>query len=126
MTVNMYIATVAWLLLLLGYAMRRNRAIHVPLMLLGISSDILLVLYLQLTKSAVETALSFSLSSLQQLHIACSSVALILYFPVLFLGFTLLRGRATKSARKLHVRLASTALVFRTLGFFLMFSMLGR
>ena len=83
MTPSMYFATIAWLVLVIGYLQRRTRSRHVPLMLAGIFMDIGLVLYLELTKHAVETALEFKLSTLQQLHIASSSVALLLYFPLL-------------------------------------------
>lgn len=121
MTPRMWIASAMWVLLVVGYLFRRNRKIHVPFVLSGITGDIALVLYLEITKSAVESALKFDRSFLQQAHIAASTVALVLYFVVLYLGFRLLRGDL--SVRQRHVRIATTALCFRSLGFVLMFSM---
>jgi len=123
MTINMWIASVAWLLLALGYTQRRNRKRHVPLVLAAIGMDIGLVLYLQFTRSAVQKALEFSLKILQQIHIGFSTLALLLYFPILFLGFKLLRGDRDPKTRLLHIRIATIALIARTLGFCFMFSM---
>lgn len=124
MTISMWIATVAWLLLVLGYIARRDRSRHVPLMLSGIGIDIALVTYLQLNRGAIQTALSFRMELLQQLHIGFSTGALILYFPVLYLGIKLI-GAPASALRRTHVRIATVALVLRTVGFVLMFSMLG-
>ena len=121
MTPRMYFAAFAWIILVIGYSQRRIRARHVPLMLTGILMDIGLVAYLEFTKHALETALEFKLGILQQLHIALSSIALILYLPILWLGFALIRGHAVN--KRLHVRLGHMAIIFRTLGFILMFSM---
>jgi hypothetical protein len=123
MTGNMYIATVAWVLLSIGVLFRKRRGVHVSLMITGIVLDIGLVLYLQVTREAVQTALEFSLKPLEQVHIGFSTLALVLYFPVLFLGFKLLLG-PTASLRKLHITLGSMAYVFRSAGFIFMFSML--
>ena len=125
MTINMWIATTAWLLLVAGYLRRRDRRLHVRLMVSGIVLDILLVLYLQVTRSAIQSALAFSLKILQQVHIGFSTVALLLYFPVLYLGVRLVRGEKTPGLRERHMRVALAALAFRTLGFIFMFSMWG-
>ena len=117
----MCFASFAWLILIIGYTQRFHKNRHVPLMIAGILMDFGLVGYLELTKHAVETALEFKLSLLQQLHIASSSVALILYFPTLWLGFALVRGQLQHKTA--HIRVAKLALLFRTIGFILMFSM---
>ena len=124
MTTNMYIATGAWLMLVLGVFARKTRRVHVPCMLVGIATDIALVLYLQVTREAIQTALSFKLELLKQIHIGLSTVALVLYFPVLYLGFRLLQGKGSYKLRMLHIRVAVTAFFFRCLGFMFMFSML--
>ncbi len=95
-----------------------------PLVLTGIFTDIALVLYLQVTREAVQTAVSFRLEPLQQLHILVSTIALALYFPLLILGFKLYFRPERKMLRAAHARFAFAALFFRTLGFCLMFSML--
>lgn len=125
MTLTMYIATLAWILLSSGLVARKQKALHVGLMMTAISLDIALVLYLQITRGAVQTALSFTLSPLEITHIAFSSCALLLYFPVLFLGFRLLR-QSSAQLRRWHVRLALSAYIARTSGFLFMFSMYGK
>ncbi len=123
MTPNMFVASFAWLALLLGFVFRRKRLLHVVLMHTGILLDIALVVYLQIARNALQTAMSFSLSLLEQLHILFSLAAFSLYFPVLYFGWKLFRGDET--VRTLHRTLAVLALMCRTLGFVLMFSMLG-
>ena len=78
-----------------------------------------------MTRSAIQSALAFSLKLLQQVHIGFSTIALLLYFPVLYLGFRLWRGGGRPGLRDLHRKLACAALFFRTLGFIFMFSMWG-
>ena len=124
MTTNMYIATLAWISLILGYLSRHDRKKHVPCMLTGIALDVGLVVYLQVKRSAVHTALAFDLGILPQLHIFSSTLALLLYFPVLYLGLRLVRDVGGKSAHKWHRRFAIPALIFRTVGFLLMFSLI--
>ena len=123
MTINMWIASLAWLCLVVGYLNRKTRSIHVLFMRAGILIDISLVLYLQVTRGAIQKALGFSLEILQQLHIGASTVALLLYFPVLYLGYLLVKGKGNEKTKALHIKIATTAFFFRTLGFILMFSM---
>ena len=93
-------------------------------MLSAIISDLSLVAILQYQRHAVETALSFKLSLWNQAHIGCSSMASLLYIPMVILGICLLRGKGSKKTREIHAWIGYTTLLFRTLGFFLMFSML--
>lgn len=123
MTINMYIATIAWLLLAFGYFKRHDRKVHVPCMIGGIGLDLSLVVYLQFTRDAIQKALDFSMSYLQQIHIAASLMATLLYLPVLYLGFLLVTNRASSSTRFHHIRMATAALIARTIGFLFMFSM---
>lgn len=124
MTLNMWIATFSFLVITLGVINRKKQRRHVSCMLLGIGIDISLVLYLQITKDAVQTALEMSLSLLEQVHILFSTLALSLYFPVIALGLKLLLHGGDAQTRSLHIRLALTTYIFRTLGFLFMFSML--
>ncbi|MCO6432500.1 MAG: hypothetical protein J5J00_16725 [Deltaproteobacteria bacterium] len=121
MTIGMWFASAMWVLLAGGYFARHNRRIHVPLVLTAICGDIALVGYLSVTRDAVQTAMQFKLEALQQVHIAASTVALILYFPAAFLGCSLFRGN--EKVRTLHKQIASAALILRTIGFIFMFSM---
>ena len=122
MTLNMWIAVLAWILLSAGLLKRKERSLHVLLMRSGIVLDIALVLYLQITREAVQTAAEFSLPIMEQIHIGFSTLALLLYFPVLYLGWQL--GKESVPAKRaLHIRLGLGAYVCRTLGFLFMFSM---
>jgi len=123
-TLNMYIASLAWILILFGFFKRREKRLHVPLVLSGITMDFGLVLYLQITRDAIQKASSGTLDFLPQCHILASSTALLLYFPVMFLGFKILKGNQSPKLRTWHKSIALYCLFFRTLGFFLMFSML--
>lgn len=124
MSIYMYIAAAAWLLLLAALLCRKKRRVHVPLAVSGIMLDATLVAYLQYARSAVQTALSFSLTPLNQIHIGCSTIALLLYLPVLWLGILLLCCGRSGRLRRWHIRFASSAFFFRTLGFIFMFSLI--
>lgn len=126
MTIPMYIATTAWLSLVAGLLSRKNRKLHVKLMLTGISLDVALVLFLQITREAVQTALKFELSALQHTHIAFSTAALLLYPLVIFLGWGLYNSPQNSALRQRHRAIAILCFILRTLGFLFMFSMLGR
>jgi len=89
--------------------------------------DLSLVLVLEFQRHAINTATSFSLGLFEQLHILFSTIATLLYFPLLFLGFKLLRQpAASQNTRFWHITLGFTAFVCRSLGFILMFSLLRR
>ncbi len=123
MTSAMYIASFAWFLIVFGYTRRKNLFQHIPLVLAGICCDILLVLYLQFTREAVQEALEFDRSVYEQIHIWTSTVALLLYFPVIYFGSSLKKDLDNPELRVKHRRVALTALTFRTIGFLFMFSM---
>lgn len=119
----MMIATVAWLLFSAAYVLRTRRMIHIALANSAILLDVALVLQLQVSRGAVQTAASFSLAVLPQIHILMSLIALLLYFPVLWLGWKMvLRGPCART-KLIHIKLAMAAYLFRTLGFAFMFSM---
>jgi hypothetical protein len=125
-TPAMLIASLAYFVLVTGFRVRRkNRKLHAILMTSAIAIDLSLVLILQINRDAVGTALSFSLSPLQQLHILASSIATLLYFPMLGLGFYQLKNPSKSPRVKIiHRNLGLATFVARSLGFLLMFSML--
>ena len=120
------LASLAFGLLLLGYGMRKRRKPHAALMSAGMLLDLLLVLTLEFTKGAIATAMDDELTSWQMAHVATSTAAVLLYFPVGALGLLRLLNKGSASERSWHVRLGTLALAFRTLGYFFMFSMLPR
>ena len=119
-------ATVGFLVMCAGLIMRRQRRVHVPLMLLAIAMDLSLVALLEIERGAVETAVSFRLGVLPQLHVIFSSLATFLYVPVVVLGFRRWRGVGSFVERTWHIRLGLLAFSCRALGFLLMFSLLDR
>jgi hypothetical protein len=123
-TPYMAVATLAYALMTVGLLNRKNKQRHVRLMAIAITLDVLIVLILELQKDAVQTALDFSLAPLQQLHVGTSSIAVLLYIPVVYLGFKRFRGLGDLNTRLWHIRLGIGAFIFRTLGFILMFSLL--
>jgi hypothetical protein len=127
-TPYMILATASYLVLVAGYSFRRtNSKIHAILMSTAVITDLSLVGILELQRQAVKTAMSFTLTPLQQVHILCSSLAVGLYLPILATGLILLFWPNLRQMFKpYHAKLGTAAFIFRTLGFFLMFSMLGR
>lgn len=126
-TPYMTVAALAYFLLVTGLLKRKeNKKTHAILMSLGILTDLLLVLVLEIQRGAIDTTFSFTLSPLQQAHIFSSSLAVLFYFPTVYLGIRRYRGTLTTPASKrLHIRLGLTAFIFRTLGFILMFSLIS-
>ena len=125
-TPYMSLATIAFGLMNLGLFNRAHPKEHALLMRTAIGLDLALVLTLAASRHAIETAISFSLSPLQQAHIGASSVATLLYFPILYLGWLGLRSKLSPNGRSWHIRLGITAYIFRGIGFILMFTLLGR
>ena len=124
-TVFMMAATLAYGSLVLGLVWRKHRQIHPVVMLTGIVIDVSIVLILEVQRNAIDTALSFRLSPMQQAHIGCSTTALLLYFPTVFMGWKLWKGNSTPRLRQWHINVAVVAFCFRTLGFLLMLSFVG-
>lgn len=121
LTVAMWVAGISYLILCSGLRLRRNPR-HPYLMLTALSLDLALVLVLQVQRGALQTAFSMTRPLLDQIHIATSATATVLYFPVLYLGFSLWRGRTDR--RRWHRRVSLAAFAFRSVGFVFMFSMI--
>ncbi len=117
------VAAVAYALLITGLLLRKNRRVHPWLMLSGISIDFILVIVLQIQRNVIQDAITETFNALQGGHIAVSTIAVVLYIPVLILGARQWRGRGGRTGRLWHIRFALTAFTFRSAGFVLMFSM---
>ena len=125
-TPYMVVATFAYLALATGLLFRKNRKLHVSLMHLGMILDVSLVLILEIQRSAIGTALGPTLNGFQTAHVIASTLAIIFYVPTYYLGFYRWKGLdKDKNKRTWHIRFALTAFCLRTIGFLLMFSMLG-
>ena len=114
---NDVLASLAFLLLVAGWTQRRNRARHVPLVLAGIALDLALVVWLELSRGVVEKTISEHFSVLRWVHIWSSTLAVVAYFPTLWLGFRMLRTPADAVLRSRHAAAAMTALILRAIGF---------
>ncbi len=101
-------------LMIFGVTKRRVRKVHVRTMLTVIIWDILLVLQIELSRSAINTTskgLENPVPLLIHLFFALSSV--LLYFVMIWSGNKLLQG--DNSRRGIHRTLGWTTLIFRTL-----------
>jgi|GEM_PF-678601 len=129
LTLPMKWATWCYFLLCAGIVLRkRSRGAHALLMGSGVAGDLALVLILQFQRNAIQTAMAFTLTPLQQAHIGFSTGATVLYLPLVYLGWRQWRGQsggASPGKAQLHRRLGMAAFFLRTAGFILMFSLLG-
>lgn len=118
----MALAGFSYFVLLFGLINKKNKYLHVRLMSAAISLDLFLVLLLEVQRHAIETTIENNLSNLQRAHIYSSSLAVVLYIPVIILGYRLYNKML--ASRKWHIRLGVLAFLFRTLGFIMMFSLI--
>lgn len=122
-TPYMALATVAYLTMIWALFFTEDRKRHGILMTSAVALDLAIVLTLQFKREAIQTAVSLTLTPLQQAHILFSLLATLLYVPLLILGMRRLKGI---SGGILHRRMGMTAFLLRTAGFVLMFSMLKK
>lgn len=129
------VATVGWVLLVIGWWFRRNRRLHLGFVLPGMAVDLGLVVFLELTRSVIERTAGMDRSmtnaaladvrpygTLETIHIATSTAAVVLYIPTIWLGAKLAWGTAGSGVRTWHKRCAIGALALRTVGFAFMWS----
>lgn len=121
MSVYKILATVGFVLIAAGWTQRRHRKRHVPLVLAGICTDFALVVILEFQRDVIGLTFTQKYSPVEIVHIATSASAVVLYLPVLFLGFRLLLNLGDQRLRKLHAGFATGALLLRTIGFVCMF-----
>lgn len=119
------LAALSFILMVFGLFFRRQKSLHVPLMLASMALDLGLVLVLEFQRSAVATALFHGLKWAQYAHITASTFAVVLYFPILYLGIKRFKQTASRSQSQWHYRLGVAAFFFRFLGFLFMSSMTG-
>jgi hypothetical protein len=125
-TPYMFVATVSYATMVTGLYFRRQKNIHYRLMSTSIVLDLLVVLILEISRDAVATAAAMKLPPMHQAHIFASTIAVVLYFPVLTLGRLRLKGNNSRKVLSAHKKLGIMAFIFRTLGFILMFSLLQK
>ncbi len=105
------LSTLVVLLIFYGLSQRHNRAIHVPVMSAAFAADVVLVLAIELSRQAVEKAVSHVDNSLLMFHVAVSLLSIVMYVALTLSGRKLLRGDET--VRPAHKKMAAAFLLFR-------------
>jgi uncharacterized membrane protein YozB (DUF420 family) len=100
-------------LVLIGVALyrRHNPKLHATLMRVAFLIDLGLVLYLELTRQAVETAIAGGAGWLLPFHVTVSVLAALGWAAQLWLGLRLLRGDTVLRVR--HIQVGVFFLVMR-------------
>jgi len=86
------VSVVAFFLVLLGFANRRRRHVHIPCMAAAFLMDMGVVLYIELTRGAIESARAH-MGPLMVVHICLSVTVVGLYFAQIASGIQKARGR---------------------------------
>lgn len=94
----------------LGVWQRRNPPVHRALMLLAFAVDLGMVLFIELSRHAVDQAVSTH-RPLLRFHVAVSTLALAAYLVQLALGWRLVRH--STASRVWHFRVGITFVVLR-------------
>lgn len=105
-------------LMYVGVIFRRNRRLHVKLMASSMVWDILLILQIELTRSAIIKASESMIGSkslILNIHVAMAIACVILYGFMVASGRRLLKGETGIRAR--HRMLGISTLILRTLVF---------
>mgnify|MGYP007037809600 CR=1 FL=1 len=102
------VSLVVCILLVVGVLYRRRRRVHVPLMITAIALDLAMVLYIELSRGAVQSAQS-KMGTLMIVHIAISVLVLVLYGIHVYTGIRMLRG----GTRRTHALIMPATLALR-------------
>ncbi len=89
------IATVILFALAVGLALRHRRSVHPWIMGGCFVADLGLVLYLELTRGAVATAVKFS-SNILNFHVTVAVATLVLYLVLVPSGYRILNGGGSR------------------------------
>ena len=109
------ISTLVLLLIAFGVHYRRRPRIHLRFMLAAFAVDLGLVLYIEVTRHAVERVAGQTMGLLLGCHVAVSVAVLCAYVLQIQLGRRILHGFT--ASRSLHVRLGLTFCTLRLLNY---------
>lgn len=104
------VSFVVLILLMIGLALRRDRGKHPKIMATAFVLDVSLVLYLELTRGAIDRASQLA-SQLLTVHVAFAVSALVLNIALVVSGYRLYSGRP--ASRTMHRRLAGLFMLCR-------------
>lgn len=87
-------SSVVLLILAIGIWQRRNRKVHIPLMISAFTLDVLLVLIIEIQRHAVEKLVAQELSPFTMFHAGISLLVLLLYGAMGYTGYQLAKNNA--------------------------------
>ena len=103
-------------LLFVGVYFRKERSKHVKIMASAITWDILLILQIQLNRSAIQKAMKVVENPMiLTIHVSIAVLTVLFYFALIYTGRKLLKGES--KIRPKHKLLGWSAVVLRTLTF---------
>ncbi|MBY0449925.1 MAG: hypothetical protein K2X01_04795 [Cyanobacteria bacterium] len=103
------------LIIAVGILFRKNRKIHIPVMLLAFVCDMSLVLYIEFSRKAVEQVISGLPSALLAFHVATSLIVVLLYLALIISGVQIVKGKTNRLLW--HRQLATAFLIGRMINF---------
>ena len=104
------LSVLVYVLLLIGYANRRRRRLHISLMVTALAIDLGMVLFLELTRAVIESIPGREMTSLLVVHIALSTVVLFLYGIQVVTGVKNARGGHSRTHAKAWIWLLAARL----------------
>ncbi|MBC99483.1 MAG: hypothetical protein CME63_17195 [Halobacteriovoraceae bacterium] len=103
-------------LILIGVYFRKHRKTHIKFMLTAIIWDILLILQIELNRSAIAKASkAVSNTMILNIHVSLAVLTVLFYFAMLYTGKKFIGGDS--SIRPLHRKLGWTTVALRILTF---------
>lgn len=103
-------------LILIGVYFRKHRKTHIKFMLTAIIWDILLILQIELNRSAIAKASKpVSNTMILNIHVSLAVLTVLFYFAMLYTGKKFIGGDS--SIRPLHRKLGWTTVTLRILTF---------
>lgn len=88
------------LLFLVGLALRKKRALHMTLMQIAIACDLGLVLYLEITRDAINTAMNPT-HPFVVFHVIISVATVVGYFHQIYAGYRYFKQGLLKKAHRI-------------------------
>jgi len=107
-------STIILLLIYFGVSKRKDRKIHIPVMISAIAWDLLLVLQIELNRGAIaKAAKAMTNPMLLNFHVTIAVSTVLLYFALLYTGGKLSKG--VSKFRPWHKKLGGITLILRTM-----------
>jgi len=104
------------LLMIAGIVVRRKRSLHVKIMSFAMIWDVLLILQIELSRSAIlKASKALTNTTLLNIHVSIAVATVILYAFMVYTGRALLNGK--NEFRQKHKVLGYTTLAMRLLTF---------